>query len=208
MTCELGVSALSTTLLQDHKLLFIDGWQDTLTLAGGLIAVAGLILTLSGLSDLSRSLFPNASILPPTKVAGWSEQLLFKLHLRKRPPQIIGRSTIDLGAIVSAARVHVSRERPTIAASEAEWIDYLDFSLLELGRRQTEAEEISRAMNISLDHRLNAEEQARAEAISLLDRQITKLVAGEDGSGLRRAWWGVFAALVGLVLQGIASLAM
>jgi hypothetical protein len=103
-------------------------------------------------------------------------------------------------------RILVTKGRPVADASQEAWVEYWESLVEALGKRVDWANEDFQRANKDLSERLTAEHTERVAADAELAERVRSWLGGERGRGLTIAWWGVLAALVGSLLQGIAGI--
>ncbi|MCA1693388.1 MAG: hypothetical protein LC749_00910 [Actinobacteria bacterium] len=173
-----------------------------------LLAVLGLILnfggigvTLWGLDELSSELFPGRP-LPHRATWQW---IKWKLG-RKRVHRVVIGSTVGATASVGHARGQLTRTRPADDAPLAEWNLYWESRVDNLDERLGDLQRDTKAADDLLERRVAGEEAARVSADTELAENLRMIIGGKEGSGLVKAWWGLFATALGTLLQGIAPI--
>ena len=171
---------------------------------GVTLQAAGLLVALSGLSDLSDVLFPNASPLPPRRI--W-----------RRVRRVFGRhpETATIPATAAAgfggafnARGQGTKARPADWAGLLAWSAYLVSEVDALKERLDDLATGARAVETKLRQEIQTETRDRVEADAQLAERLQMSLAGKDGRGLRKTWFGLALTLVGVVVAGIAALFM
>ena len=172
-----------------------------LSVAGLILQLVGVAVAMWGLEELSVELFGRR--LPIRRL--W---LKIRAVLSGRSPVVIaadsGGGTISAGSV----RAQVVRPRPADDAELPEWSRYLESRLDNFGERLDWIVEDARAANADLHARVSEESQRHEQRVRAVEEHLVTAVAGREGSGLAKAWWGLFITAAGMVLQGIAGFAL
>ncbi len=177
----------------------MDPWK-FLAVVGLVLDVAGLVATLWGLDSLSGELFPGAP-LPHRRVGRW-----LKRKFSRTRSHVIGTSAFASGGAVMNARGLVTKGRPAQDAAHEQWVAYWDSQIAALQTQVDWLNEDLRAARTEIDDRLTTETTARIAGDAELAEKVRAWLGGERGRGLALTFWGLVAAVVGTLLQGLAGL--
>lgn len=174
---------------------------------GVALNVAGVAVTMSGIADLGRELFPSA-MLPHQRV--WKSlkrvwRWVSQPFRGKTQSQSVGVHSIDATTITDGVTATVTRGRPAEDATEADWRAYWSLRIEDVeGLIVRLRSDLSNA-DRELGRRLEEEAAQRRERDLHLEDRLRNVVGGQGGRGLRKAWWGLAATLVGTVLWGFGG---
>ncbi len=171
-----------------------------IALVGLVLDVAGLMATLWGLDSLSGELFPGAP-LPHRRASRW-----LKGKFSRPRPQVIGIGAFASGGAVMTARALATKGRPAPDAPHDDWVEYWDSQIAALQQQVGWLNEDLRAARTEIDERMTTETTARIAGDAELAEKVRIWLGGERGRGLALTFWGLVAAVVGTLLQGLASL--
>ena len=187
-----------------------DVWLAVLAL-GSLLQVVGLATTAWGVTVTKGALFPTEP-QPGGPVAAWTRRAVaWAQTLGRRPSRdaIVSPAPIGVRVIAINPRVKVTYDRPAEGAPLSAWASYLVRRLDAIEQAQDNdraaaersVNEVRTALDTERDQRVQADQ--RIEALV-----IPQAIGGEAGHGLDRAWSGLIVALVGVALNGLASLVL
>lgn len=178
-------------------------WQKVIAVAGALLQIAGIALAMWGITSLRRQVFRDQ----PTPVGRWKAWLL-RVAFRRKPhpgPALEGAISTRLVLDGSGFGQRMPPKPEGFEPSEA-WIEYLTqgmSNLAELRDRDVNktAERFGRVENLTDTQLTELRDQVREDRDN-----VRSWMAGKDGRGLDRAWYGLALTALGAAFQGAASL--
>ena len=181
----------------------MQGWQDWVSLAGLILSVGGLGVTLWGLDSLARDLFPHRP-LPHRQAWQW-----VKRHVLRQKPHL---EELHVHAVLSAVgsmrvRLQALNSRPDAAAPHDEWAAYWDSRFKVVEEKIDWLTGDMGQGNSDLRAALQQETSERTAADNVLAENVRSWLGGEGGKGLTIAWCGIAVTILGTILQSIAGLA-
>ena len=159
----------------------------------------GIAIALWGLRDLSHELF-GRSVLPVSQAVDRVRRLL-PWH---RPRTVYGRATMDIGVTLSAHGQAIE-PRPRDSAPMSEWNRYWDARLAAITKRVARVNADLKEARQDVGQQIAREASERAAGDAELESRFITALAGRNGRGLVKAWWGLLATFIGTLLAGLAS---
>ena len=170
---------------------------------GLVVSFAGLAIAMWSIHDLSNELFDHP-LLPLSRLLAMVKRLIHRVLKGKPPPTPLdvddGMHTVtsDLKALWS-----IGKKAPDDDAPLTEWNDYWEF---RVGRVEKKLERMSNEMRNAdqeISDRLTDESEARLKDQEESKNRLQRLLAGSNGSGLVKTWWGLAVTGFGTVLQAV-----
>jgi hypothetical protein len=182
----------------------VNGWQDWLNLVGGLLNIIGFAFAIRGLASLKSDLFLGR----PMPLGQLVQQFDFRLRrLFGKNPLTVGEvSAATGGAGTVTGRLELSFAEPRPEAGADEMFKYLREWIKELDRRQQEDREVFNGQLRQAENSVNKQLSDLDKRLSGGHQKVLTAVAGPEGKGLDAAWWGLVLALLGTILQLVATI--
>jgi hypothetical protein len=168
---------------------------------GVFLQVVGIGVALWGLSDLSRVLFPGTSPLPPRR--GWER---VRRAYKRSSVRTVHVFDTDGAGSVEQAHVLALAGRPGEWAGLPAWRAYFESQLDGVKQQLEWSVRDLQAADDSVRGALDAQRLERVDADAELSERLRMSLAGEDGRGLARTWWGLVITMFGIALAGVGSL--
>jgi hypothetical protein len=173
-----------------------------LTAAGGGLGLAGLLIAMFGVSQLLKDLI-GVHATPGAIAMRW---LRAKLLFGKSKAAITGVAAASVGAMMGSATLITRPHIPNLDATNEEWRSYflkrhdsVDADLnTERAARQLQVAEVRDALMVEV--------AVLRSSVTSETSRVVRAVAGDQGRGLRTAWYGLLLSVVGAVLGVVGSL--
>jgi hypothetical protein len=108
--------------------------------------------------------------------------------------------------MAGSVRAQGRRGPPSDDATLADWNKYWESRFASVEERIGWVQDDLAKADMEIRKLISEEAGERAQADAQIQSRLLRAIGGKEGSGLTKTWWGLASTLLGMLLQGLASL--